>query len=249
MKLIGLIIAAAALVLAQVEAPLGQPEVKVTVQKKTEGALYLYRLLHKGKTGVITGITIGCDDTNPDADCELKSRPAGVIIPSDWNAQVVRVEEQALWGIRATNTQKPIAPDKSACAIGVWANSFVEQYRTTAVTVYFGDGRKRSGRLTDESAASSCDIVPLALTHPRLGDPVRGRVPITATAVDANANFNSIQLAVDGVPTGQPIASVPAQFDWDSSKVSNGEHAISVRGVTVDGRERETGGLTVIVDN
>jgi fibronectin type 3 domain-containing protein len=71
----------------------------------------------------------------------------------------------------------------------------------------------------------------VAVTSPASGSVLSGAVSVTATAVDPDSGIQSIQLLVDGAAVGNIASTSPATFSLDTSKFTNGTHAISASAV------------------
>ncbi|MFY0575467.1 Ig-like domain-containing protein [Cystobacter fuscus] len=71
----------------------------------------------------------------------------------------------------------------------------------------------------------------LALTNPADGSFINGNITVTATATDP-AGVARVELSIDGVLTVSDTTA-PYTYDWDVSRVSDGQHTI--RAVAFDG--------------
>lgn len=87
----------------------------------------------------------------------------------------------------------------------------------------------------------------VSITSPASGATVSGVVTITATASD-DKGIAEADLAFDGQPGGSTTAAAPYSFDWDTTKMANGSHAVQLTVIDTDGTKASSS-VTVTVDN
>ena len=75
-----------------------------------------------------------------------------------------------------------------------------------------------------------------------------GTVPVTAV-VSGGVGPYSVQLYVDGTASGAPVTSAPFSFNWDTTKVSDGTHTLSVVLTDVDKQTATSAVVHQTVDN
>ncbi|HEY7310523.1 MAG TPA: Ig-like domain-containing protein [Gemmataceae bacterium] len=74
----------------------------------------------------------------------------------------------------------------------------------------------------------------VTLTAPANNAMLAGTITLSANATD-NVAVANVQFAVDGVNVGAPITTGPYQFNWDSSKLSDGKHTITATATDTSG--------------
>jgi hypothetical protein len=76
-----------------------------------------------------------------------------------------------------------------------------------------------------------------------------GTVPVTASPSGGVTPY-SLQLYVDGTPSGSPIStSSPYTFSWDTTKLNDGTHTVSVGLTDADGDTATSATVHITVDN
>jgi hypothetical protein len=234
------------LLLAQLPAQ-SQIQVRVSRLDTSSGTLYQYRLIHNGRSGEITGLILGCDRSSR-SDCELPTRPFGVLGAAGWTAEVIRTEEAELWQVDWTNTVNPVRFGERLC-FGVLVNGAVAQYQTAHFTAYFGDGRNVAGQLVADDPVGTCSIPPVAITHPNLGEPLADAVTVSASVIQNPDRWHLVSMLVDGRRVEASGSGSNLQFRWNTRSVPNGEHTIGAVVQGPDGRPVNTGFLQANVEN
>jgi hypothetical protein len=129
-----------------------------------------------------------------------------------------------------------ISPDGSAV---LWDTNFGYpnrgEYVVTANTNFGGP------------AAPPPPVPVVALTNPSAGANVTGTVMLSATITSA-AGIASVQFLVDGAAAGA-LSTSPFTFAWDTTRVGNGAHTLSVVVTDTLGRTAATPGVPVNVSN
>jgi hypothetical protein len=87
----------------------------------------------------------------------------------------------------------------------------------------------------------------VAITAPA-GGSVSGTVPLAATASDTTG-IASVQFTVDGNPVGPKLTSAPYTYNWDSTGLSNGSHAIGAVATSAGGTKGTATPVTVTTNN
>jgi hypothetical protein len=87
----------------------------------------------------------------------------------------------------------------------------------------------------------------VSLTAPADGATVAGTVSLTAGAAD-DTSLDRVEFLVDGQLVATD-ASAPYSFDWDSSTVPDGAHALAARAVDSAGNAKTSSAATVTVNN
>jgi hypothetical protein len=75
-----------------------------------------------------------------------------------------------------------------------------------------------------------------------------GTVSVAANVV-GGALPESVQLYVDGTATGSPVATSPYTFSWDTTRVADGSHTLSVRVTDTQSRTVNSAVVNQTVDN
>jgi chitodextrinase len=103
--------------------------------------------------------------------------------------------------------------------------------------------------VTTQTASSVPDTAPpiASITSPGAGATVSGMITVQATASD-NIGVTKVELHVDGVLRGTDTTS-PYSFPWDTTTVSNGNHALVARAYDASGNAGTSSTITVNVSN
>ncbi|MBK6427565.1 MAG: hypothetical protein IPF82_15600 [Blastocatellia bacterium] len=88
---------------------------------------------------------------------------------------------------------------------------------------------------------------PVVVT-PRNGATVSGWMTVGAIGPDV-ARIVAAEVLVDGTPAGEPVREMTLGLAIDTSKYTNGAHAIAIAITEVDGIRRTTAPVTVVVSN
>lgn len=86
------------------------------------------------------------------------------------------------------------------------------------------------------------------ITEPISGAAVKGTVVIKATASD-NVGVTGVELLVDGAATGTADTAAPYEFNFDTTKVADGAHTLTVRAYDAAGNKVTSAPVTVTVQN
>ena len=97
-------------------------------------------------------------------------------------------------------------------------------------------------------SGASATFPTIALLTPTGQQPIAGMTAITA-AVQDDHGIASVQFLLDGAPLGPPRTAPPWSFDWDSTSVGDGNHALSATVVDVDSLTSASAPRTVLVQN
>jgi hypothetical protein len=81
---------------------------------------------------------------------------------------------------------------------------------------------------------------------PKNGDSVAQLVPVQATVTD-NVSVAKVEFYLDGSPQ-KLVTSAPYVWNWDSSKVSSGDHVLLIKATDTAGNEEISNTVTVTVD-
>jgi hypothetical protein len=100
------------------------------------------------------------------------------------------------------------------------------------------------------STNSTTDTTPptVSMTAPASGATVSGTVTVSANATD-NVAVARVQFTVDGANLGSAIATAPYQTSWDTTKATNGVHAISAVAVDTSNNSATASAVSVTVSN
>ena len=94
----------------------------------------------------------------------------------------------------------------------------------------------------------SSSALTVLLTTPSDWTFAHGSVPITAVPSGGNGPY-SVQLQIDGAPSGTPVATAPYSFNWDTTKVSDGTHTLAAVVTDDDGDTATASAVHQTVDN
>lgn len=103
---------------------------------------------------------------------------------------------------------------------------------------------------TDEISITIDNTAPTgSITDPSDLDTVSGTIAVLVSASDATSGVASVELLVNGAPTGITDTTVPYMLGWDSTTVADGDHTLAARMVDVCGNSADTAAITVTVTN
>ena len=94
----------------------------------------------------------------------------------------------------------------------------------------------------------SSSALTVLLTTPPDWTFAHGSVPVTAVPAGGNGPY-SVQLQIDGAPSGAPVTTAPYSFSWDTTKVSDGTHTLSAVVTDDDGDTATSAAVHQTVDN
>ncbi|HXZ60985.1 MAG TPA: CHRD domain-containing protein [Steroidobacteraceae bacterium] len=97
----------------------------------------------------------------------------------------------------------------------------------------------------------ACPLPTVSVTAPTTNATVSGTVALTATAAAASQyslTVASVEFDVDGTAVGTVMAS-PYTFNWDSTKVANGNHTVTAKVTDSVGGNATSSGVVVNVQN
>ena len=102
----------------------------------------------------------------------------------------------------------------------------------------------------EASATATADTVAptVSVTAPSNGATVAGTVNVTASASD-NVGVAGVQLKLDGANLGSEVVTTPYTTTWDTTKVSNGSHALTAVARDAAGNTTTSSAVTVTVSN
>jgi len=127
-------------------------------------------------------------------------------------------------------------------------DSFVVPTGTVSLTIFHLINAVGSLITGDFSLVPSSTPV-VSITAPISSSAVSGNsVTLTASASDTNG-IASVQFQVDGSDVGSPVTSAPYQYNWDSTTVANGTHAVTAIATNVDGVTATSAPVSFTVDN
>jgi len=116
---------------------------------------------------------------------------------------------------------------------------------------YGGGGGGGGGGMLCGGIYSACPPPTVSITAPAANAAVKGTVALTATAT-ASAQFNltitSVEFDVDGTMVGT-VTAAPYTFNWDSTKVANGNHTITAKATDSHSDSATSAGVVVVVGN
>jgi hypothetical protein len=101
----------------------------------------------------------------------------------------------------------------------------------TAIATDVG-GLSTSTSITVTVSQSSVPTV--TLTSPANNAMLAGAITLSANA-SSSIGIANVQFSVDGVNVGAPITSGPYQYNWDSTKLADGEHTITATATDTKG--------------
>ena len=106
---------------------------------------------------------------------------------------------------------------------------------------------------TTTTAPSIFTIAPAGALQVKVAPPsdwtfARGTETVTASPAGGNGPY-SVQFSVDGAATGSPVTSAPYSFNWDTTKASDGTHALTAIVTDHDGDTATSLGVHQTVDN
>jgi hypothetical protein len=112
--------------------------------------------------------------------------------------------------------------------------------------------------ISDQWDMAAVEVVPSAHTastpptvsiiNPTNAETISATVPVAGHASD-DVGLASTQFYLDGQPLGNPVTSAPYALNFDTTKVSNGGHVLSVRAIDTGGRIGTSPGVRVTVQN
>jgi Big-like domain-containing protein/purple acid phosphatase-like protein/fibronectin type III domain protein len=116
----------------------------------------------------------------------------------------------------------------------------------TAVASDAAGNSATSASVTVKVNNTTLDTTPptVSLTAPANGATVSSTVNVTANATD-NVSVASVQFQLDGTNVGSALVAAPFVFSWDTTKSTNGAHAL--RAIAKDGAGNSTTSAAVSV--
>ncbi|PSP56341.1 serine protease [Halobacteriales archaeon QS_1_67_19] len=133
-----------------------------------------------------------------------------------------------------------------------------QQLRDTAEDIGLADNEQGYGLLDVEAAlgdsGSSNSSPSCSLVAPSDGDTVSGTVTVQVDASDSEDDDTSldVEVSVDGGAWQSAAYSSDSgyyEYDWDTTAVEDGDHAVQARATDSDGATTESSQITVTVDN
>ncbi len=86
------------------------------------------------------------------------------------------------------------------------------------------------------------------INSPIDGSTVSGQVPVSIDAND-NANVASVQVQLDGTNVGSPLTSAPYSYNWNTSAITNGQHALTAVVIDTAGNTTTSSPINITVSN
>lgn len=141
-------------------------------------------------------------------------------------------------------------PDLSPAQVESLLYSTATDLGTAGRDIYFGHGRVNvaSAVAAAKAAAAADTLAPaVGITNPTGGASVSGLVAVDVGASD-NVGVTKVELRVNGQVLATDTAA-PYQFSWDSTKVSNGSHALTATAFDAAGNVKTSSNVGVTVAN
>jgi hypothetical protein len=138
---------------------------------------------------------------------------------------------QALTNGPGANFTQRILSSPDADIAEDWVVTNAGSYAATAPTSFTGWWvmQLAAFRAANSPPPSPPDTTPptVVIAAPTAGQTLTGTVNVTVNVNDAGSSVSSVQLVVDGIPTGQFVMTSPYTFSLNTAAFANGSHSLS----------------------
>ncbi|MFA6042885.1 MAG: Ig-like domain-containing protein [Patescibacteria group bacterium] len=168
---------------------------------------------------------------------------------------------QAVYAVTGTRTWLPLVPNPAAAPTNLLFTECTGANFTGSLFVRNPSATPVMMKVTfayklEATDCSNADVTPptVTMTAPTNGQNVSGvNFAVTGTHADSGGSgFKQVELFIDGAPTSPAVTytgASPFSLSWDTTKYSDGQHAVSVRASDNAGNMTTTPAVNVQIVN
>src|SRR5579863_7309920 len=228
---------------------------QMTLGNLAQGTTYHFQVRSTDGSGAASSSdqTFSTMGNNAPPAVQVTSPAAGATLSGKVNLTAVASDGGSVSGVQFRIDGNNVGPDLAASPyIYVFDSSTLPNgfHSITAVATDNSGNSATSTSVPVKVDNTLKDTTPPAvlLTSPANGATVSGTVAVTATASD-NVSVASVQFQLDGANLGPADVAAPYVYSWDSTKIANGPHSLSVIATDSAGNTATSATIKVMVNN